>query len=882
MINTSLDWNDTIERTILWGCFLALFTDSACFDNRLRTVCIFDTQPVVFHTVNAVFLCTPSHDGKQVNVNIAVPRTRDSIGSSLSEIRCAVETHYPISRVNMSPLYLHLPDAEKLLDATKRPLPRTVRHEELTMDAAGRYVHYRSFRIQVVRTIQDRSELKDYKPLTLCNVTDWPGCAYWTRCMSTDGKEMHIVALLNPPIAFIEDGYVECDAKIDVSDVDMPLRIQRAVESLSPTCSYVVGRALLDASIPPLTRVVILREATEKLGLRDELIAVVSRAFTPALCKSSLTLEDMFTMSTLMRFVQGTSSETVVAKSLVLFLVKAQDAEVWRQWVVRSPFIRKCLTCFSIQNVTLLCTKSRPFGLALLGMLKNTIGHWTCAESEKAALVLRLVPSWKKHGCDVDVRAIRSEYARLERQSDRHMRELNALDAYGAADSVQAKEQHKTTASPKAGAPGTAPRKRDANDAAAQAFPEQPGDPQSVLGAIRSSFPAFKWQMIGSGIFYTAKDVDLVAEVPMGESAASLAKAYEAVREQTRFSPRYDAVDDKHVAVLCGVFDGRKVDVQVMREGGDTPAEHTSRSAVALTRSLLDGTTQELRVLVSKVHHLFDACSLKGHSFCRLPGIAVTCTAVVLGCRSFASLRGVLQQFQAALVEGMVVDFDAQVVRAPSAADCKDGSGYVPDAACVIVNERNVASRMIRATTLHVVELLSHACTLEDPLRVDVREWRRCSMFVALHLRARSARSISHSLHSALQRLQQHPIVETIHLDAEGGEGGEGGDGGDGDDEGIVLMCSLRSNARALRYTFQPSDAVTLSDDGLHVVVARDRREFFLCVTRREASPEDTRYPADDPRRPRRVSEALVVPNAPSLSVDAAACFDATAWTVVR
>ena len=344
-------------------------------------------------------------------------------------------------------------------------------------------------------------------------------------------------------------------------------------------------------------------------------------------------------------------------------------------------------------------------------------------------------------------------------------------------------------------------------------------------------------------------------------SATTLAQAYAAVQTATGFEPMYDVVDETHVAVLRGRTRGLPIDVQVVRAAGDSEAEAQSRASMALTRRLDRGVDARLRLLIDASHRLFERAQLKDHLLCRLPGIGITCVAVVLGCHTFATLRKMLVELHTALASGCaVIDFDAQQVVGAVDRRRVAAQRLSRDTLNVVVGERNVASRMLRATTAHLVDALAFLVSFDEPACADVSAWREQTMFTAVRVRHRSARSVSHQLPSALQKLQAHPVIDALHADA------------CVDAQTIRILCTLRATDIA-RYAFQPSDALALASDESHAVVKRDGKCYPLCLSVRHRGVQRARS--------WNLGSAFCVPDVPTLTVDATLCFDAAHWEVV-
>jgi hypothetical protein len=402
--------------------------------------------------------------------------------------------------------------------------------------------------------------------------------------------------------------------------------------------------------------------------------------------------------------------------------------------------------------------------------------------------------------------------------------------------------------------------------------PPLPPPPKTHRGLVRrfEATIGLPCELIGSGLFFDTSDCDLVVRVEEEEegeeNTTTLAAAYERVRGRTGFRPDYLEVTGERVAVLVGEFEGVAVDVQVWRgeRGATTPAEAQTRRALALAARMRTHLDPTGRRRVQALHGWFAAAGLKGARRCRLPGVAVTVLAIVLGSKRAptAPPEALLEELRALLLlrrrtDAVVVDLDELAVRTIA-----EGEEAEAEAALrVLVDEVDVAAKLTAATTRHLL----HALTFSTSAAADFAAWRRASMVPALRVRAREA-----GLTPPVRRLDGHPLLDGLHLEEEGGER-------------IVVWVSLRAAADASAYGFRDGDRVEVVGDDDVVTVRRGRAAWplLLCQLAAAAVPWAARRRVTDRLVVDGGDRVVVVPNAPTLSVDVAAAFDPKRWEVV-
>ena len=771
LITRCLHFEESVEKSIAWGCLLSLFSNNECFGNKLETVCFFPTMPIIFQTDNGVALSTVSRCGKQVNVNILIPRQRAALPDLLADVKKWLGGSHGERRMNLSPTCAHLPISERVDDALQRVLPRTLRADAATFVPETMTVHFRGSELRVSKWIRDRDELRDYKPLTLMHVDDWPGMAYWTRVKIAPGShgagEIALVALCNPATPMIDTDLFTRHARVEAATLDLPKRISDVVRALALSEPRQVAQVIIDVSVPTLTRAVVLWTASDALGLRDELIALTSVGFTEALCASSCTFRDMYKMSLLMR-QSATMKPGDMAKGLDRILAAAQDQDGWRAWALGSGYVRGQIRRLPAKHVMALASRHAVLSDVLSALLVDTLGAWGAVEREKATGLLALNPDRSSR----EMKKIFEEHARITDEANDFLLSLDnttpepapgaaagAAPRRGAALVAGGSESMRKGGGGEGGVGGNAGAPPPADPAPGAADPDGP-PPRShrpVVEELQARHPQFAWHLIGSGHFHARGDLDLVVEAE-GET---LACAYDAVRAATGFHPRFDDVDGEHVAILRGVFGQLPVDVQVCRRDGDTRAERLTHATLKFTRRLVDGIDERLMDRVDRFHAVCDLMGLKNHLLCRFPGIAITVLTIVFGCREEWSIANMLSDLRDVIERNALVDFETQTVSFASERKVRS------DVPSIVANELNLVTRLTRATCMHAFDAITFFLANSPASEAQMRSWRRSTMYRALIVRPSSPRSISHNLFVSVQNFQQHPCVDTIFVDEE-------------------------------------------------------------------------------------------------------------------
>ena len=449
-----------------------------------------------------------------------------------------------------------------------------------------------------------------------------------------------------------------------------------------------------------------------------------------------------------------------------------------------------------------------------------------------------------------------------------------------------------------------APRPEDPPPLPPLVVPEE--DRDTVLERLQTQVldPTWSVALIGSSIHFAAdNDMDIVICVP---DAETLEEAYEKVRTRTGWDPQYDCVTGEHVAVLHGVFENHLMDAQVWRGVADASvAEAETARALALAERMRTHTDACCRRHVRLLHRWAEGAQLKGHRLGKLPGVAITCMAIVASCQVHdrstegededANVLPLLKALRAMCVQSApVVDFDNLCDHSTSGSNGRNESHTrASEALKVVVDERNVANRLTRGSTRHIGDILTFAVSNASLLRRNVsffdetvyEAWRNENMILCGRLRALDAKALSHTLSTALKRLDGHPLIDTFHV----------GDATDGEGKTVVeVRVTLHASAPLDRYGLREEDVVRPIPgrpiEGNHHVchclwqVQRRHHSWPIVATKwnhRRGVEWDARVSVRDCVSFRGEDGAFyTVPNAPSLCVDAMACFDMRSWHI--
>lgn len=885
LLVATLDFDDTIGKAMVWD----LLWDVANVDGEgskgwQRRVG--NPNDVVIHESFTNGVAAYSTVELQVNIFLLVPICEGRSGALARECVADVCTKFPGYAVSTDALLSQLMPSMKLpvkvLSVPRRFVP--LRTSKVAYDKSRGCAICEACTQLVEAEITNVEDVCHFRPLALCKPDDDPDTVvYWTRAACGT-----LIALKNPFMPFHFHDFV-------VPTFDKhPDRIFKVLQAIGAPVNLDLKYTLLMEpnvlSLPMLEREFVnakglpfplLELATERhvmfFGISDDLIKMIGSSLGERVNEEPKTplLWNLYEMHRIRLRACDRRGHTLrfdkeVLRAFPIFIAKVSHPMYWEAWCLApSSFAASFVRQAPNPVVASLCRKLKGFKRLLHAVLREDRGHWTAAHVWKARLLTEelQVPS-----------------ALLQIELD--LLEMKSKSSFEQEPTSGKKKDRRRTKHQGADAPHCAVRKEEASGAShtlAKRILDEVIDAawsavahdlthHSLVRTLEAHL-GLPVHLFGSGVFCAASDADVVITM---EAAPSLQQAYDEIQEKMGWTPCYNRVRDDRVAVLRGTFRGVRIDAQIWRGPMQctTPSERDTARALALAARLVAGADAACVQRLRKLHAWATATSLKGHQLCRMPGLAVTCFAIVFGCHSVASsaeedVRGTLAQWRTALTtRSPVVDFDKQaVIGTPDGHRCHR-------ALDVRVDGRNVATRMIPATTRHLLDILAFCAALEDARlwsRVTYDAWRAEHMLPCIRLRPKAGCSVPYSLHVALRNLGEHPIIDTLHV-TECAETDE-----------LLLLATLCADAHAAHYGFRDTDVMTLCDATDAIVrwkVQRSGREWFLLAPAHrtptlEHWAQRTRITDILPMQGQRS-----VPNAPTLTVDAAGYFAERYWDI--
>ena len=727
--------------------------------------------------------------------------------------------------------------------------------------------------------LTDMRALGEYKPASRISRDDPLDKRYWYRMpcgtvivFTNPEVGLHVLSAepLTLPLGSACD-HIDCpDVKKIYRNMTTPPNREECLAGIASKC------------VPGFVRYEMVDAAIRTFGYSDDLIRATAEHVAVAMPPEHriVLLEEMLLIARIMQLNKGISAPTKVLATVLAWLPMFQDTFRWRKWLHASVFVRTAVSKVPTEQLVQLVHKHPQLTYVAARDIEAHL-PWTHAYLQRALKVVvegPVVPS--EYAYD----SIRNVCAHVSLACSRQQGFLTEL-CDGAADSRALGSPAARAVPTKPLAKPPVPRKETARAApttttdAADAPTEVHATHHALvqrMGARLFANEKFECELIGSGVFFADGDADVVIRVPAEYDRAA---AYDTVQRCTQWTPCYDSVSDQHVAILCGTFEGVAVDAQVIRDvpcSAHTRAEKETAKALRLTRSLVQGTDASMRQCIATLHRFFTLANLKGHKLCRLPGIAISCTAALLSrdhASGSASDMALVDRFRDVLAEEFPhVDFDN--------GDFATGTQARPNCALqVVVQETNVATRLTVGTTRHMADICAYAVSAFTTMPVDsaaFRAWRVRTMRVCTRVAPKgdAARTLSMHLHSAVARLDGHPLIDSVYVEEED-------DGGGGE---ITVRATLLREADVQRYGF--SSRETIQRDGtLHQVrVSRDGTDgsWLLCAQLRSdvcGAVVGGIAEACSVASMIAVDAELCIPNAPHLTRDATHCFDARYWT---
>lgn len=835
-----------------WYLFLALLTKQSAFRRRFAQI-DFLAPPSIFESPRGVALYSVCDF--QVNINLLVVVTPEKVFDFLQETVAFVSFMHPGHCINMLPV---MPRLDALSSRSCVMRRRMVPSLEFVLDLALQDDHVVCHgKTPVRRILRDVREIRTATPITRAKLDDPPDTEYWHRFPCGT-----VAAFLNPFAELAASFYLPepcTDRAVALSCVDE--RLHFFVAALNPTTLQATLEVVSESWVPRPCRQFCLVQAYNKLGVSDDLILLAGTHFPmDETTRTDPRMVHLLLMGNLMRVSLKLSSRVIV-ETLGKFLEQFGMADEWRAWTRTSDYVRQVVRNVWPEDLRFLLKKCRDVLHALGGWLLADVGTWSRMQIEKAVLYLETAPSCAELPA-AHVRRVRAELARVEAAAVRAADELRAAAPRATSPAAPPPKG----VAPAAAAPPQPPL-RSVGGVAADAKTHAP-----YLARLREWLSPLRVDLIGSGLFCDLGDVDVVITC---EGAATFAEAYETVARATGWSAVDAArVDGGRLLVISGHFDGVRVDAQVWR-GAEAAclcaSERRTMAALALSSRLTESAGPREAHCIRDFHEWCSAARLKNNLFSFLPGIGVTCAALVLNrFHASSSLVKVLDNLCDVLgCCAPVIQFDLLETscdaRRDDTAPCR-----LPLA--VIVREENCASRMTALTSRHVLDVARFATSqparrLTDPSLYDA--WRRVNMVSLASVRPRRPCALARYLSRILATLDAHPLLRTLHVQQEEGEV-------------VTLRGTLNPEADPSRYGFSGQDEV-LPHDETRVVVKRRARRFTLMTSPRpptvhsvaQATSVCDLVPAPGDCH---FSTARAIPNAPTITCDILARFPPEHW----
>ena len=817
----------------------------------------------------------------QVSINALVPMRPETMSKLYDYVADHIRNTWYDYAVDLRALHhfvrLPPPDKSHRRFVPSRRYARVLQYIDGMVECLG-------YHTSVESVITNPRDLSEYRPISRMNVSDPFDTLYWYRFSCGT-----IVTFKNPPMdmqpvlqlpPFIDNGVV-------INTLLTPC-CKKYVKAMTPS-SLQQCLDLMESDWIPLEQRRFLVVTTKvHFGIRDIIILAAGQLLGCNPSKPSIVTE-MCLMYECIREMATSKSANRIADEMFDAIALFHDQAAWRRWMLESEFVYAIVDKVTPEHMEQLCHRHNHLYYVLAFLLLHQADKWSHDMKRKAYVVAQSNVPVVDISTD-PIEEIRVRVRELTAETASNTMELIAQDSPTPPSTSRSKSRRRgasTRRPSQDGATRTSPTTECVTDSSS--LMSRLHATQLTTRAVKtmhplvSSFEAsvlgnrYACTLIGSGIFHNGSDADIVVCVPHHDG---LCDAYDELWSVLRndadgeWTAQYDEVSNDHMAVIRGTFQGTSIDLQVWRgDRSDTVAETMTQRAITLSKSLSLGTTDEHRRHVAILHEFAIASSWKGHRLCRLPGIALTCLAIVVGRGGMglttSSLLGRVRD--AIAQDSPVVDFDEleyvrRSLERPSSA------------LTIIVNEINIATRLTVATTRHLVDTL--AFTMERAIiisQADYDAWRRRSMIVCLSIEPRNAsRTIPMTLHSSIARMDGHPLIDTVFV-------GERGDG-----TVIDIHVTIASSADTERYGFKDADVVCAPDTGSSsaptVTVSRRGRRWRLCAKAQEDHAGELVTMSNRHSVTNMISvpeSSLCIPNAPHLTMDVTACFDAQHWIVL-
>lgn len=845
-------YDDSKAKELLWCAYMSYLSDSFGYYHVKRQQYISD-DIVTWRTEHGIAITTS--DGVHMNVNMIIPMRSNGTSTLMDEVSDLRTTLWKRRIVNMMPVLSFFDLTISNPDLSDRVIPSRRHICNVTLSDDHSEIVCLGASIKVTEILSDARLLTERNARPLTRMTELDSCdaLYWHRfscgtiALFTNGVRSLLPQSIHESCTELSFGELSPFPRFVTTQIVQPTSFEDAVSVIA------------DRDVPAEIRGLVVITVAIRFGISDRLLQIVVQHFNLEHSHDSI----VATFIAAHFIVTDESSPSFRCLRTILDLVAVQPdqyKEAWHTWLFQSKLIYRLVARIStaeLRNISIL----HDVVLILTTLFLVDRDAWDTHDVQKAIYLYNLNPTCESIVVTSAMTSLCDRVTTLQRTAD---------DAFSAL--IEPQETTRVAES-------TVDDACETQSKQAPLMPAPLGDEDATCQVVvcrthhdvarrLTDITGYECCLIGSGVYCDVSDADVVFLVPDVES---LSDAYDAVlrvlpRESKGGSwiPQFDHVSNDHVSVIRGRFCGLDVDVQVWRGSPSTPAEAMTFQALELTRELSCGMSDEQRRNVVELHRCAAALSLKCHRLCRLPGIAITCIALVLGGSTSVTSTSLLERLRDAVAcEFPSVNFDG----GGSQRVCRDRP---LSPMTVFVREVNVATRLTLCTTRHMLDTLSYVVERAVPLtHQEYSLWRSRTMICAVTvIPSNGVETVYRMLHNAIAALDGHPCIESVMID----------DGSVASTTSLCVYVTITSSVR--RYAFRPDDVVTPCDEE-SVTVTRGQRSWRLCAIHRSRTSL-VFFPWDTMDKAWWVLESsgCVVPNVPTLSLDVAACFDVRHWTV--
>jgi len=850
VITDTQGYEDSIGKEMLWTNFMAMFTDYVEYRSYAKNLGYLSSDLRIIRLPNGHGVYTLRE--KQVSLNLIIPKSKSVAVDLVYDLINGLQTLYPafafyipLAKAQVPKIPFHKCSRMRRVFETRDDIKDATLSEGV--------VKCNNFSIDLEKILDDpRTQVQRYVPLATCKRSDSMKTLYWHRfACGTIG------VFENPYLPLHESIELPRHAQdmLSVATSSTPY-VCRFIRALDPLCIEQACDVVIDKTVPIPQRLFVADVACHCFGITDDFILVVGGTIGVDVMATTheptVLVAEIVEMYKHMLCAQRTPDE-LLATSLSRALAHFTKQEKWKAWLPRSTFIYACLRRMKCSSVKRCCERYPALTQSLVMLLNGLTGKWSREMIEKAHML-------REH-CDLTSlesgERVVQELTRIE--SDAEVVHLELMDASTKKHSLGDKILAQTTTVPR----GAVVKEKDdvGLETPAPATRVEECTYQDLVRRL-SEVLGFPCELIGSGLFYQASDADVVVTFPQ---TFSMESAHEYIVGKVGFVPRYQNMDQIHVAVLRGTFEEVPVDLQVWRGVAESAAEACTERAMVLSRRLFRETDSHCKRCVIELHRFMDIVKLKGHVLCMLSGIAITCIAVACHAAGAGELKVLLRTLYERILKS---DTPSLSLGSTNLGDAFESRTSHDDQQCVcpltVLSENaNLTSRVTVGTTQHLKDLLNaHRCP-QRTTRGAVDMWRKHTMIECVRVWPRDDKAACKTLHVAIARMDGHPLINAVHVDeCDGGV--------------LVVRATLAADADVERYGFTDVDTVHASSNPHLVIVRRGNREWPLArqihrtVQRSHTGPSVTDI-ID-------FGNGCVVPNAPTLTVDVKSYFDERFW----